>query len=67
VLGKSGFEPVRMVAIDEDWSALRFRKPENIKKMTRSFAMTAEGKKKVAAAKKAAKKWRGTWSFSFAF
>jgi hypothetical protein len=56
VLGKFGFEPVRMVAIDEDWSALRFRKPENIKKMTRSFAMTAEGKKKVAAAKKAAKK-----------
>jgi predicted ATP-dependent serine protease len=40
----------------EDWSALRFRKPENIKKMTRSFAMTAEGKKKVAAAKRAAKK-----------
>jgi hypothetical protein len=56
VLGKLGFEPVRMVAIDEDWSALRFRKPENIKKMTRSFAMTAEGKKKVAATKKAAKK-----------
>lgn len=56
VLGKLGFEPVRMVAIDEDWSALRFRKPENIKKMTRSFAMTDEGKKKVAAAKKAAKR-----------
>lgn len=30
-LGKLGFEPVRMVAIDEDWSALRFRKAENIK------------------------------------
>src|ERR1700747_991034 len=26
VLGKEGFEPVRMVAIDEDWSALRFRR-----------------------------------------
>jgi hypothetical protein len=52
VLGKLGFEPVRMVAIDEDWSALRFRKPENIKKMTRSFAMTEVGKKKVAANKK---------------
>jgi hypothetical protein len=45
-LGKLGFEPVRMVAIDEDWSALRFRRVEYIKKMTRSFAMTEEGKKK---------------------
>jgi len=53
VLGKAGFEPVRMVAIDEDWSALRFRKAENIKKMTRSFAMSDAGKEKVAAAKKA--------------
>jgi hypothetical protein len=25
-LGNAGFEPVRAVAIDEDWSALRFRK-----------------------------------------
>ena len=52
VLGKAGFEPVRMVAIDEDWSALRFRKPEHITKMTRSVALTEEGKKKIAAAKK---------------
>jgi hypothetical protein len=51
-LGKAGYEPVRGVAIDEDWSALRFRNPEHIKKMTRSFAMTEVGKKKVAAAKK---------------
>jgi hypothetical protein len=51
-LGKAGFEPVRMVAIDEDWSALRFRRVAFIKKMTRSFAMTDEGKKKVAAKKK---------------
>ncbi|MCT4580556.1 MAG: hypothetical protein N4A35_03990 [Flavobacteriales bacterium] len=28
---------VRMVAIDEDWSALRFRKKEFIKKLTRKF------------------------------
>ncbi len=34
-VGKQGFEPVRMVAIDEDWSALRFRRVEFIKKMTR--------------------------------
>jgi hypothetical protein len=48
ILGKHGFEPVRMVAIDEDWSALRFRRVEHIKTMTRSFAMTKEGKEKVA-------------------
>ena len=51
-LGELGYEPVRAVAVDEDWSALRFRKAAHIKKMTRSFAMTEEGKKKVAAAKK---------------
>jgi len=34
-LGKAGFEPVRMVAIDEDWSAVRFRRVEFIKTMTR--------------------------------
>jgi hypothetical protein len=48
ILGKHGFEPVRMVAVDEDWSALRFRRVEHIKTMTRSFAMTKEGKEKVA-------------------
>jgi hypothetical protein len=46
-LGKQGFEGVRMVAIDEDWSALRFRKAEHIKTMTRRFAMSETGKKKV--------------------
>ena len=50
-LGKHGFEPVRMIAIDEDWSALRFRKAENIKTMTRGFAMSETGKKKVAEGK----------------
>ncbi len=47
-LGELGFEPVRMVAVDADWSALRFRKVEHIKTMTRSFAMTKKGKEKVA-------------------
>jgi hypothetical protein len=28
VLGRAGFEGVRQVAIDEDWSALRFRRVE---------------------------------------
>ncbi|MGR3811022.1 hypothetical protein [Jiulongibacter sp. NS-SX5] len=38
-LGDLGYEPVRMVAIDEDWSALRFRKAKNIKKLTRNEGM----------------------------
>lgn len=35
VLGTAGFEPVRMVAIDEDWSALRFRRTSYIKTLRR--------------------------------
>ena len=48
LVGKEGFEPVRMVAIDEDWSGLRVRRVEFIKKMTRKaeHAMTTDGKKK---------------------
>jgi len=47
-LGKIGFERVRQVAIDEDWSALRFRRVEFIKTMIRkeSFALTDRGKRK---------------------
>lgn len=47
-LGKQGFEPVRQVAIDADWSALRFRRVEFIKTMIRSkeMAMTKEGKQR---------------------
>lgn len=45
-LGAAGFEGVRMVAIDEDWSAVRFRRVEFIKAMNRdvSGAMTSAGK-----------------------
>jgi hypothetical protein len=48
MLGALGFEGVRMVAIDEDWSALRFRRVEFVKTMTRDpkRAQTAEGKKR---------------------
>ncbi len=52
VLGAAGYEAVRQVAIDEDWSALRFRKVEFIKSMTRhpagaiSKAGRARAKKK---------------------
>lgn len=46
VLGDAGFEPVRMVAIDEDWSALRFRRTSHIKSLKRapSMAISAEGR-----------------------
>jgi len=57
VLGECGFEPVRMVAIDADWSALRFRRAEFIKTMTRGveWTHTAVGREKAAASAKAAK------------
>lgn len=45
VLGKLGFEPVRAVAIDDDWSALRFRRVEFIRSMTRGRAISAPGQK----------------------
>jgi hypothetical protein len=34
VIRKAGFESVRMVAVDEDWSALRFRRLEFVKPST---------------------------------
>lgn len=45
-LGAAGFEAVRIVAIDDDWSALRFRRVEFIKNMTRESkrALTRAGK-----------------------
>lgn len=48
ILGKLGYEPVRQVAIDEDWSALRFRRVQYIQKITRSkdFALTTEAKQR---------------------
>ncbi|HLT81113.1 MAG TPA: hypothetical protein VKZ86_08780 [Cyclobacteriaceae bacterium] len=47
-LGNAGFEVVRAVAIDDDWSAMRFRKAQFIDKMTRDsrFALSKEGKAK---------------------
>lgn len=48
VPGKLGWEPVRMVAIDEDWSALRFRRVEFLKKMTRKSAISKAGKSRIA-------------------
>ncbi|WP_395244275.1 hypothetical protein ACGGZK_00270 [Agromyces sp. MMS24-K17] len=45
-MGAAGFEPVRQVAVDEDWSALRFRRVEYIKNLTRRFSVTEEGKRR---------------------
>jgi hypothetical protein len=45
-MGAAGFEPVRQVAIDEDWSALRFRRVEFVRSMKRdpSRAATEQGR-----------------------
>ena len=51
VLGNLGFEGVRQVAIDDDWSALRFRRVEFVRTMSRDTtrAMTSQGKARVSA------------------
>jgi hypothetical protein len=51
ILANAGFEPVRMVAIDADWSALRFRRVEFIKSLKRdpSRALSTAGKQRAAA------------------
>ena len=56
-MGAAGFEPVRMVAIDEDWSGLRFRRVDFIKTMTRGkeHALSAEGRKKAGASRRKAR------------
>jgi hypothetical protein len=49
-LGTCGFETVRQVAIDEDWSALRFRRAEFIKSLNGApqRAMSRDRRKRVA-------------------
>jgi hypothetical protein len=58
VLGGAGFEPVRQVAIDEDWSALRFRRVEHITSLKRdpSRALSASGRTRAAATRRATRK-----------
>ncbi len=50
VLGTAGFEGVRQVAIDEDWSAIRFRRVEYIKTMKRNprSALSDEGRRRTS-------------------
>lgn len=54
-LGDAGYEPVRQVAIDDDWSALRFRKVEFITSMRRNpdGAISTDGRKKARAQRRA--------------
>jgi hypothetical protein len=48
VLGEYNYEPVRMISVDENWSALRFRNVEFIKNMSRrkNMAISEKGRKK---------------------
>jgi hypothetical protein len=50
IAGQYNLEPVRQVSIDEDFSALRFRKVEYIKTITRreSFAISPDAKKRTS-------------------
>ncbi len=50
MLGRMGFEGVRQVAIDDDWTALRFRHVDRIKAMRRrlSISTDAAGRTQVA-------------------
>ena len=47
-LGEYDLESVRQIAIDKDWSALRFRKLRYIKKLTRNegLALSEKGKRR---------------------
>jgi len=47
--GAIGFEPVRQVAIDDDWSALRLRRVGHIKTMTRKSAVSKQGQARIKA------------------
>lgn len=49
-LGAAGFEPVGMIAVDEDWSALRFRRVAHIRTMARNpaGAISRAGRRKVS-------------------
>lgn len=53
--GERGLEPVRQVAVDEDWSAIRFRPIERIAKLTRATAITDEGRRRIAEREQAAR------------
>lgn len=47
LVGVHNFEPVTLVAIDNDWSALRVKDPDNIKTMKRKSAVSEKGKERL--------------------
>jgi len=47
ILGEQNYEPVTQIAIDQDWSALRFRQVDNIKQMKRKKALSPEGRERI--------------------
>ncbi|HEX3044190.1 MAG TPA: DUF3052 domain-containing protein [Bacillota bacterium] len=47
VMAPYEFEPVSQVAVDDDWSAMRFKKVEHIKEMKRKTASTEKGKERI--------------------
>ncbi|HEX2952632.1 MAG TPA: DUF3052 domain-containing protein, partial [Bacillota bacterium] len=47
LLAPFGLEPVSQVAIDEDWSAMRFKPVNAIPKMTRKTAATKEAQERI--------------------
>lgn len=54
-LGAAGMEPVRQVAVDPDWSALRFRRAEHIGRLQRdpTRLLSEQARRKVATRSKA--------------
>lgn len=52
-IGAYGMEPVRQVSINDDWSALRFRKTNFIKTLSRDskMAISEEGRKRTSTRK----------------
>lgn len=46
-IGNLNYEPVRAIAINEDWSALRFKPVAEIKIMNRHFSISKAGKERI--------------------
>ncbi|MDX2172707.1 MAG: hypothetical protein SFY56_06260 [Bacteroidota bacterium] len=46
-IGDLNYEPVRLVAINEDWSGLRFKPVAEIKIMNRHFSISKAGKERI--------------------
>lgn len=49
-VGDLDFEPVSQVAVDDDWSALRFRRTRHVKSLTRGRVISPEGKRRLGEA-----------------